>query len=199
MRILSAGASYVIPFDNATTVVSPRPVDYGPKGQAGAELSGIPGAMSIDKGILKTDFTAEVLDNVHGAGLKKGDHIVLSQIGGTLTRSQPDGPRANVLSAKAEHNPLMQVGDEEIVFLSQDSATGKYFTTGGGLGRFKVQSNGSVIAVDHDSPLGRLHSGRSANQLKSAVQSVSVLLGQLQQLVGELREGFRRLEVLVGP
>jgi len=124
---------------------------------------------------------------------------VLSQIGGTLTRSQPDGPRANVLSAKAEHNPLMQVGDEEIVFLSQDSATGKYFTTGGGLGRFKVQSNGSVIAVDHDSPLGRLHSGRSANQLKPAVQSVSVLLGQLQQLVGELREGFRRLEVLVGP
>jgi len=71
VRILSAGASYVIPFDNATTVVSPRPVDYGPKGQAGAELSGIPGAMSIDKGILKTDFTAEVLDNVHGAGSRR--------------------------------------------------------------------------------------------------------------------------------
>ena len=62
MRILSAGKSYVIPFDNASTVVSPRPTDNGPKGQAGAQLSSIPGATNIDKGILKTDFTAEVLD-----------------------------------------------------------------------------------------------------------------------------------------
>ena len=158
--------------DNNTTVVSPRPTDNGPKGQAGQLTSTTPGATNIDKGILKTDFTAEVLDNVHGAGLKKGDHIVISQIGGTITQAQPDGSRANVTVAKAEHDPLLQVGDEEIVFLNQDSATGKFFTTGGGIGRFQVQSNGTVLAVDHDSPLARINNGKPARVLKSAVQAV---------------------------
>jgi hypothetical protein len=66
----------------------------------------------------------------------------------------------------------MQVGDEEMLFLNQDSATGKYFTTGGGVGRFKVQSNGAVSAVDHSSIVGRNTSGKNANFLKNAVQSV---------------------------
>jgi len=57
MHIVSAGRPYLIPFDDASTVVSPRPADNGPKGQAGAQLSSIRGATNIDKGILKTDFT----------------------------------------------------------------------------------------------------------------------------------------------
>jgi hypothetical protein len=172
VRVLSAGASYVIPLDNASTVVSARASDSGPKGQAGPQTSGIPGATNIDKGILKTDFTVEVLDNVHGAGLRKGDHIVVSQIGGTVTRSQPDGSRATVIAAKAEHDPLLQVGDEEILFLNQDPASGKFFTTGGGEGRFKVQPNGTVVAIDHESRLGRQFSGRPASVLKNAVQGI---------------------------
>lgn len=172
VRILSAGQSYVVPFDNATTVVSPRPTDNGPKGQAGPQLSSIPGATNIDKGIVKTDFTAEVLDNVRGGALKKGDRITLSQIGGTITRPQPNGGRTSIVAAQAEHDPLLKVGDEEFVFLNQDTTTGKYFTTGGGVGRFKVQGNGSVVAVDHDSPLARQINGRPANQLKSTVQSI---------------------------
>ncbi len=171
VRVLSAGASYIIPFDNATTVVTPRLTDSGPKGQAGAQISSIPGAANIDKGIIKTDFTVEVLDNVRGTGLNKGDHIVVSQIGGTLTKPQSDGSRATVVAAKAEHDPLLQVGDEEIMFLNQDSASGKFFTTGGGLGRFKVQSNGTLQAIDHESAVGRINNGKPASFLENAVKA----------------------------
>jgi len=79
------------------------------------------------------------------------DRIVLSQIGGTLARTQPEGTRASELSAKAEHDPLLQVADEEVLFLSQDAATAKYFTTGGGRGSLQGPVERS-LAVDHDSP-----------------------------------------------
>jgi hypothetical protein len=180
VRIVSVGASYLVPFDNASTVVGAAPSDSGPKGKAGQQASSIPAAPTPG-GILKTDFTVEVLDNVHGASLHKGQQIVVSQLGGIAPSKAADAARAGapaevgmakMISAHAEHDALMQAGDEEVMFLNQDASTGKFFTTGGGLGRFKVQSNGSVLAVDHDNPLGRLHNGKPASFLKSAVQSV---------------------------
>jgi hypothetical protein len=172
VRIVSAGASYTIPFDAASTVVSPRPTGNGDKDNNGAQTSAIPAAPDTTKGILKTDFTVEVLDNVRSADLKKGQHIVISQLGGTVSTKRPDGVSANVIVANAEHDALMQVGDEELLFLNHDSQSGKFFTTGGGLGRFKVQSNGTVMAVDHDSAIGRIANGKPASFLKSAVQAV---------------------------
>jgi hypothetical protein len=171
VRILSAGQTYTIPFDSASSVVSARPSGNPDKDKSGQQLSTTP-AGPAPQGLLKTDFTVEVLDNVRGGGLKKGDHLVVSQLGGTVATRRPDGVAANLLVANAEHDPLMQVGDEEVLFLNQDAATGKFFTIGGGEGRFKVQANGSVVAADHDSPVGKIVNGKPASFLKSAVQGV---------------------------
>jgi len=58
------------------------------------------------------------------------------------------------------------------LFLNQDSATGKFFTTGGGQGRFKVQSNGTLSPVDVHSSLARIQTGKQVSSLKNAVQAV---------------------------
>jgi hypothetical protein len=172
VRILSAGNTYTIPFDNNAPVVTARPTGNPDKDKSGPALSNVP-AVQAPQGLLKTDFTVEVLDNVRSSGLRKGDHIVVSQLGGTVSSRRPDGVTVNTVVANAEHDPLMQVGDEELLFLNRDGANGKYFTTGGGLGRFKVQSNGSVMAVDHGSPIARVADGKPVNFLKSAVQTVN--------------------------
>jgi hypothetical protein len=163
VRVLSAGQSYLIPFDTAVPQVAPVRKDDGSKGKAGEQTTAIPVGLQTPKGILKTDFTVEVLDNIHGANIRKGEHLIVSQLGG----KSADGK----VSTVAEHDPLMQMGAEEIVFLNQDSASGKFFTTGGGGGRFIVNSNGAVTPVQHDSPIGRIHTGRPASFLKSAVRA----------------------------
>ena len=167
VRILSAGKSYYIPFDANTTQVDPARKDSGPKGQAQQQLQtpSIPIPPPIkNTGLLKTDYTVEVLDNLRGASLRKGQQIVVSQLGGKTA----DG----AVIANSEHDPLMQIGDEEVLFLNRDAGSGKFFTTGGGVGRLKVQSNGLLAAVDHDSAIGRLNAGKPASFLKSSVQSV---------------------------
>jgi hypothetical protein len=172
VRVLSASESYLVPFDKASAVVSTPPNDNGPKDKAREQAQSIPAVPNPSNGVLKTDFTIEVLDNVRGGSLKKGDRVVVTQLGGTVTQKGPDGVSENVVVANAEHDALMQVGSEEILFLNQDGPSGKFFTTGGGLGRFKVQTNGTVLAVDHESPLARSQNGKPAASLKSAVQSV---------------------------
>jgi hypothetical protein len=171
VRILSASESYLVPFDKASAVVSAPPSDNGgPKDKARSQSPGIPATPNAANGVLKTDFTVEVLDNVRGAALKKGDHLIVSQLGGTVATKQPNGVSENVVVANAEHDALMKVGSEEVVFLNQDSATGKFFTTGGGLGRFLVQSNGTLVAADHESPLARSFNGKPSESLKSEVR-----------------------------
>lgn len=172
VRILSAGKSYVLPFDAPVTSVAPAPNDGGAKGKAGQQKSSTPALGLLQNGILKTDFTVEVLDNVRGARIRKGQQIVVSQVGGKLASQGADGAPATITVANAEHDPIMQVGDEEMLFLNQDSASGKFFTTGGGIGRFKVQSNGLLSPVDSHSQLARLQTGKPVSSLKSAVQSI---------------------------
>ena len=173
VRVLSAGQSYLVPFDKSAPVVSPAPSDGGQKDKARDQTPPVPGGPELSNGVVKTDFTVEVLDDVTGRGPQKGQRIVVSQLGGTVSSKRPDGVTEQVVVANAEHDALMQVGAQEIVFLSQDPATGKFFTTGGGLGRFAVQPNGTVIAVDGESPLARAQNGKPMDTLKSAVQAVS--------------------------
>jgi hypothetical protein len=172
VRILSAGKSYLVPFDTAVTNVAPAPKDDSAKGKLGQPTSGTPALGLLQNGILKTDYTVEVLDNVRGATIKKGQHIIVSQIGGKLATQGPDGSAKETIVANAEHDPVMQIGDEEMLFLNQDSATGKFFTTGGGQGRFKVQGNGTLSPVDVHSDLARLQTGHPVQSLKNAVQAV---------------------------
>jgi hypothetical protein len=170
VRILSAGKSYLVPFDAPVTHIDPARKDDGAKGKGGQATSGTPALGLLQNGIIKTDYTAEVLDNVRGAGIKKGQHIIVSQIGGKL--ASQDGSSKDVIVANAEHDPVMQIGDEEMLFLNHDSASGKYFTTGGGQGRFKVQRNGTLAAVDAHSSLARTQTGKSVSSLKNSVQAV---------------------------
>jgi hypothetical protein len=170
VRIISAGKSYLVPFDAAVTNVAPARKDDSAKGKTGPSTSGTPALGLLQNGIVKTDYTAEALDNVRGSAIKKGQHIVVSQIGGKL--ASQDGSSKDVLVVNAEHDPVMQVGDEEMLFLNQDSATGKFFTTGGGQGRFKVQSNGTLSPVDVHSSLARIQTGKQVTSLKNAVQAV---------------------------
>ena len=172
VRILSAGPTFTIPFDRASAVVSARPSGNPDKDKEGQLNSSAPGG-AAPTGLLKTDFTVEVLDNIHGAGLKKGDHIVVSQLGGSVATTRPDGVSTNVTEANTEHDPLMQVGDEELLFLNQDAGSARFFTTGGGIGRFKVQSNGTLLAVDHDSAIAKVVNGKPTTFLKTAVQNVN--------------------------
>jgi hypothetical protein len=171
VRILSAGKSYLVPFDAPVTTLAPAPKD-GPKAKAGQQTSATPGLGLLQNGILKTDYTVEVLDNVRGAGVKKGQHIVISQLGGTITTQGADGKATTTVVANAEHDPVMQVGDEELLFLNRDAASDKFYTTGGGVGRFKVQSNGIVTAVDHNSATAGAGTGKSASFLKNEVKQV---------------------------
>ncbi len=172
VRILSAGKSYLVPFDAPVTNVAPARKDDSAKGKLGQPTSGTPAMGLLQNGILQTDYTAEVLDNVRGASVKKGQKIVISQIGGKLASQGADGSSKEIVVANAEHDPVMQVGDEELLFLNQDSATGKFFTTGGGQGRFKVQSNGTLSPIDVHSSVARLQTGKPVTSLKNAVQAV---------------------------
>jgi hypothetical protein len=172
VRVLAVGGTHPIQFDKASAVVTERPSGNADKDKGRAALSTTP-AGSAPTGILKTDFTVEVLDNLHGAGIKKGDTITVSQLGGQIATRRPDGVATSELVANAEHDQLMQVGDEEVLFLNQDKASGAYFTTGGGMGRFKVAANGTLTAVDHESPIAKVANGKPASFLKSAIGSVN--------------------------
>jgi hypothetical protein len=172
VKIVSASKAYYIPFDKASAVVSPAPSDNGPKDKARDQAPIRPADGTPPPGVLKTDFTVEVIDNVRGTSLKRGQQVVVSQLGGTVATKRPDGVTEEVIVANAEHDELMQVGAEEILFLSQDDTSGKFFTTGGGLGRFIVQSNGTLLAADHESPLARTQNGKPAASLMTAVQAV---------------------------
>jgi hypothetical protein len=161
VKVLSAGKSYVVPFDAPQVVVS-APQTSGQKSQAGA-TSGIPAVASKTQGLLHTDFTVEVTDAVRG-NLKKGQQIVVTQIGGT----EDSGALVNT-----EHDPLLQIGATELMFLRQDAKSGKFFTTGGGEGRFSVQNNGTLAAVDSHSQLARLITGKPASFLTGAAKAAN--------------------------
>jgi hypothetical protein len=161
VKVLSAGKSYVVPFDAAQVVVT-APLNDGKKNQAGA-TSAIPAIAPQAQGLMHTDFTVEVTDAVRGT-LKRGQQIVVTQIGGT-----EDGGAV----LQAEHDSLLQIGATEVMFLRQDAKSGKFFTTGGGQGRFTVQQNGTLSAVDAHSPLARLITGKPASFLNSAAKAAN--------------------------
>ena len=159
VKVVSAAKSYRVAFDPANVVVSPRPSD-GAKGKE-QPAAAAPAAIIQEQGLLHTDFTVEVVDSVRGS-LQKGQRVVVTQIGGT----EDSGAVLN-----AEHDPLMQVGAQEVLFLKKDPSSGKFFTTGGGQGRFSVQSNGTVSPVDAHTNLARITTGKPASFVTGAAKA----------------------------
>ncbi len=159
VKIVSAAKSYRVPFDKAQVVVSPRNTD-GAKGKEQPQSS-VPAVDFKQQGLLHTDFTVEVVDAVRGS-LKNGQRIVVTQLGGT----EDNGALTNT-----EHDTLMKVGAQEVLFLRQDAQSGKFFTTGGGQGRFTVAANGTVTPVDQHSQLARLVTGKPASFVTGAAKA----------------------------
>jgi hypothetical protein len=159
VKIVGKANTYRVPFDKAQVVVSPRDTS-GDKGKE-QPLSGTVGTDLKQAGLLHTDFTVEVVDSVRGS-LKKGERITVTQLGGT----EDNGAVINT-----EHDALMQVGAQEVMFLKKDAQSGKFFTTGGGQGRFTVQSNGTLSPVDAHSAIARVATGKPATFITGAAKA----------------------------
>ena len=159
VKIVGKANTYRVPFDKAQVVVSPRDTS-GDKGKE-QPLSSTVGTDLKQAGLLHTDFTVEVVDSVRGS-LKKGERITVTQLGGT----EDNGAVINT-----EHDALMQVGAQEVMFLKKDAQSGKFFTTGGGQGRFTVQSNGTLSPVDAHSAIARVATGKPATFITGAAKA----------------------------
>ena len=81
------------------------------------------------------------------------------------------GTEDNGAVINTEHDALMQVGAQEVMFLKKDAQSGKFFTTGGGQGRFTVQSNGTLSPVDTHSAIARLTTGKPASFVTGAAKA----------------------------
>jgi hypothetical protein len=160
-RVVEVGKSYRMPMDAPVVVVSPPP-DGTKKGTAPSAPIPTSGRHT-DPGLLKTDFTIEVLQTVKASKDYTGQRLTVTQLGGTDEHGR---------SVVVEDDPLLKVGDQEIMFLQQDPRSGKFFTTGGGQGRFGVNDRGTVTARDQESLVGRAHHGKRVEVLTDAVKVV---------------------------
>lgn len=159
-RAVTMGRTYVVPFDPPQTVADPPP--QGPRRSPPPPAEG-PTNQPAEAGLLFTEITVEVMEILRGQGVRAGQRLTVTQLGGVDRRGRP---------VVAEHDPLMKAGDQEILFLKHDPASDRFFATGGGQGRFRITQNDTVEAVDRESPAGRMNHGRTVAALKAAVRAV---------------------------
>ena len=81
-----------------------------------------------------TEFSVSVIEWVKGSGTSS---IVIKQTGGT---------DASGALWTLDDDPLLQLGEEDVLFLHEFSA-GQYFIVGGPTGRYPVSSGGEVTAM----------------------------------------------------
>jgi hypothetical protein len=161
-RAVAVGRTYMVPFDPPRTVADPPPQGARPTPSPAPSRAGGASIQPAEPGLLFTDIAVEVVEVLRGEGVQPGQRLSVSQLGGSDRRVRP---------VVAEHDPLLRAGDQEVLFLKHDPASGKYFTTGGGQGRFRVAPNDTVEAVDRESPVGRMNHGRTLAALKAAVRT----------------------------
>ena len=161
-RVVGDGRSYTTAYDPAKTVVDPLP-QGGPRARSGGPPAAIdPVERPADEGVVKTDTAIEVLEVIRGDAVQPGDRLTLVQLGGVDTHGT---------EVMAEHDPLVKKGEEEVLFLRKDPRSDKFFTAGGGQGRFKVTGRGAVEAVDDEAPVGKANHGKSVNALKAEIKA----------------------------
>lgn len=147
IKVVRQLQSYRIPLDPIYVNNTPQPASTG----------------SEDQGPLKTDFLVQIVEPIKGTASEGGDQIVVTQEGGVDAAGKP----IEVM----EGNPLLQVGDREIVFLRYGT---KYFFAGGPEGRFEVLSDGTVAARASWSPMGRKYDHVPASALIAAIKAAMV-------------------------
>src|SRR5205814_3166209 len=135
------GSSYTVPFDPAQATHDPLPGSRPGGPPKGAEDGADPAA-----GLVFTGVTIEIEEVIHGDSLKPGERVTLALLGGQRADGNP---------VVVEHDPLPQVGDREVVFLQRDPASGNFFATGGGQGRFRLTGRDQLQAIDGEHQVGR--------------------------------------------
>ncbi len=167
-KVVTASPSYVIPLLPAVTVIAVPPSLTGPKATAlpratpaNAGFALPPGA---NDGLVKTDFTVQVLNVLRGNNVQQGQQLTVAQLGGT-------DPQGNQVQLQGD--PLFQIGDTEVLFLKRSPVTGKYVTVGDSQGRYAVDASGSVRAKDAaEFAYTGAYSGKTVKELAAAVQAV---------------------------
>lgn len=168
-RVTKALPSYVVPNDPPVVVTAPPPHLTGPKAtmiaNAPTPLPNATPAVHMDDGTVMTDFTIEVLAVLRGTGIQLGQQLTVAQTGGT------DGQGNQVLM---QGDPLLRVGDQEILFLQQSPVNGKYYTVGGPQGRFAVSAAGTVQPKDPEEfAYTAAYSGKTVQDLTAAIQAIN--------------------------
>jgi hypothetical protein len=132
------------------------------------------GILTPPNGIPVTDFTVEITSVLNGK-LAKGAHITVSQAGGQIELPNPPGSKAPTLvrTLVAEHDPLMTVGSEQVMFVAQNG-DGSYRVAGGPDGRFKLDARRTLQPVDEGSPVGKTHKGDTVEGLQAKLKNVQV-------------------------
>jgi hypothetical protein len=125
------------------------------------------GILTPPSGIPVTDFTLEITQVLDG-NLAKGSRITVSQPGGTIELPNPAGSKAPTLvrTLVAEHDPLMVVGQEQVLFL-QGSSDGTFHVAGGPDGRFTLDARRALQPVDEGSPVGKANKGETLASLQA--------------------------------
>lgn len=170
-RVTAMSPSYFLPPDRPVFVKDPPPqlppdkatavaLDPPPTVDANATPPADP-----NPGLLVTDATVQVVQTLRGS-VQPGQTLTVEQVGGT----DPQGQQW-----VDEANPLLQVGQEEILFLMPTpTANGKYATIGGPQGRFSITSTG-LVQSRAPATWGYLkaYNGLTADALKVAVTAAA--------------------------
>jgi hypothetical protein len=165
VRVAAAGAPYQVPFDPAMAVPDPTGATGG-KGKEGppptppAPAKGA--AIPAPRGIIKTDFSVEVLEVLAGNSVQPGQRLTVAQIGGIDDRGRP---------VSIDDDPLLRIGEQEVIFLARDPASQRFFAVGGGQGRFKVEPDGRTRPVGAQGQMAAERGAQTLSAMREAVRA----------------------------
>jgi hypothetical protein len=177
-RVVASGAVHFIQADGQ----KPQPVQPDArlagldKAKEAARIPAAPrsndGILTPPRGIPVTDFNVEITQVLNGK-LARGSKITVSQPGGEIQLPNPSGSTAPTLvrTLVAEHDPLMVVGQEHVLFL-QRSSDGTFHVTGGPDGRFNLDARRTLKPIDEGTPLGASQKGQTLDSLQKNLNTI---------------------------
>lgn len=178
-RVTASGAVHFIKPEGQTPLALQPDSRLGSisKSKDAPALSGAParandGILQPPTGIPVTDFSLQITQVLQGK-VTTGSTITVTQPGGQITLPQPKGSQAPVLvrTLVAEHDPLMIVGQEQVLFLQQ-ATDGTFHVTGGPDGRFSLDARRTLKPVDDAAPIGQAQKGQTLEQLAGKINVI---------------------------
>jgi hypothetical protein len=141
-------------------------------GLASAPKRSNDGILTPPKGIPVTDFSVQLTQVLDGK-LAPGATITVSQPGGEIKMPPPAGSQAPTLvrTLVAEHDPLLQVGEEQVLFLQQEG-NGAFHITSGPDGRFGLDARRALKPLDETTPVGASQKGQTLQELAGKLHSI---------------------------